>query len=251
MKLQTSATQVALRTATLLRAPLKGASTPIVEPTWYRVVLSNPPTHQLLPRMRNLDKYLEQDRFRYDEAQSKNSKGFYVTRNKQKYSSAASHLYRIPKLEYAEDRIRHLFYTNHPWEMARPRNVIENSTPPASSLDWSSIVQTQMRLSGESVVQRTMWLAKQPAYKSEHGSDWFSAYEQARLEFYRVRMREHAESQVAQEEAIMHGAVFGPSSWDTSLAREQQYIDKFIVEASEASKELQAKRAQVMDDGAN
>lgn len=248
MKLQTSATQVALRTANLLRAPQKGVPTPIVEPTWYRVVLSHPPTHQLLPRMRNLDKFLEQDRFRYDETQSRNSKGFYVTRNKQKYKAAASHLYRTPKLRYTEDRIRHLFYTNHPWEMARPRNVIENGTPPVSSLDWSSIIQPRMRLSGESVVQRTMWLAKQPSYLSEHKSDWFSAYEQARLEFYRVRMREHAESQVAQEEALMHGAVLGPSSWDTSLAREQRYIEKYIVEASEASKELQAKRTKVMDD---
>ena len=247
MKLQTSATQVAQRTATLLRTQRGETEGKIVEPIWYRVVLSNPPTYQLLPRLRALEVQLEQDRYRY-EKDKVDSRGFYVTRNKQKYSTGGKHLYRLPKLHNEEDRIRHLFYTNHPWELARPRNMVENNNPTPSTLDWSSIVQSRMQLSGESVVQRTLWLAKQPEYKQANGSDWFHAYEQARLEFYRLRMRQQAEAQIAQEEALMHGAVFGPSVWDSYVAREQNVVDKFTQEASALSKDIQAKRSQIVEE---
>jgi len=247
MKLRTEATQVAQRTAALLRADRRTPAA-TVEPIWYRVVLANPPTHQILPRLRKLETQLEQDRFRYDRS-SKTREGFFVTRNKQRYNTSGKHLYRLPKLGYQEDRIRHLFYTNHPWELARPRNMIENEAhTPASQLDWSTIYQDSIPLSGESVVQRTLWLAKQPEYREKHGVDWFSAYEQARVEFYRLRMREFTEKQVAQEEAVMNGAVFGPSAWESHVSTEQMYVDKYVAEATEASKEMLARRTHMTED---
>lgn len=247
MKLKTEATQVAQRTAALLRSDRRTPAA-TVEPIWYRVVLSNPPSHQILPRLRQLETQLEQDRFRYTR-EAKTGAGFYVTRNKQRYNTNAKHLYRLPKLSYEEDRIRHLFYTNHPWELARPRNAIENEgAVPLARLDWSTIYQPTHPLSGESVVQRTLWLAKQPEYKSKHGSDWFSAFEQARVEFYRLRMREFTEKQLAQEEAIMMGAVMGPSAWESYSANEQRYVEKYVAEATEASKEILARRARMTED---
>lgn len=242
MKLQTGATSVAQRTATLLQT--RNAVAPIYEPLWYRVVLANPPTHAVLPKVRQLER-AERMRARPE----KTEQGFFSTRTRRTCKADARHLFRLTTLRYTEDKIREMFYTNHPWELARPRNVIEKpGQTPISQLDWSSIVQPSLQLSGENVVHRTLWLAAQPDYVQAHGKDWFVAYEQARREFYVLRMREFVERQVAEEEATMYGSVFGPSSWDTTVKREQEFIEQFIPDAEEASKTLQAKRTKVVSE---
>lgn len=241
MKLQTGATQVALRTSQLMHAGsnIRGGKTAVSEPAWYKVVLANPPTHQLLPRLRKLKQYVEEVPRSEPEVNSRTGK--YTTRAKPKFNTRAGHLYKLSKIEYPEDKIRRLFYTNHPWEMARPRNMIENDGRSTAKCNWSTISQPTLRLSGENVVQRTLWLSAQPAYVKEHGKDWYEAYKQARLEFYRLRIQENAEQQVAAEEAIMNGAVFGPSSIEHGLAVEQKVIDKYIDVAKKAT-ELKAQR---------
>ncbi|PRT54081.1 37S ribosomal protein S25, mitochondrial [Wickerhamiella sorbophila] len=240
MKLQTGATQVALRTSQLMRAGsnIRGGRTAVSEPAWYKVVLANPPTHQLLPKLRKLKEYVEVARA---QPEVNTRTGMYTTRIKAKFNTRAGHLYKLSKIEYPEDKIRRLFYTNHPWEMARPRNMIENSGRSVADCDWSNMRQPTLRLSGENVVQRTLWLASQPAYMKEHGKDWYEAYKQARLEFYRLRIDENAKQQVAAEEAIMNGAVFGPSSIEHGVAVEQKVIDKYIDIAKKAT-ELKAQR---------
>lgn len=243
MKLQTAATQVALRTSQLIRAGTSkgrgGGLCAINEPVWYRVVLTNPPTSAILPRARQLKEYIEKQR---PNVQSQKDNGFYLTRCKYKYSTNGGHLYKMPKIKYVEDQIRRLFYSNHPWELARPRSVLESNGKTHVGRDWSSLRQDGLRLSGESVVQRTLWLAEQPSYKKVNGNDWYNAYCQARLEFYRLRMEEHAEEMVAAEEAIMSGAVFGPSALEYGAAAEQRVIDQYINEAIEAT---QVKRAKL------
>lgn len=245
MRLKTEATQVALRTATLLK---NSGLSPIFEPTWYKVILANPPTHQILPKVRQLESALtSRDKIKG----KKTADGFYVTRNKLPRDKSSRRLYKLPVITYIEDKIREMFYTNHPWELARPRNMIENGSNKntiISRLDWSSMVQPSLPLNGENVVQRTLWLSKQKEYVSLHGEDWFQAYEQARLEFYKLRMREYIDRQVAEEEALMHGSVFGPTSWESTIKREQEIIEQFIPEAVEASKVLEAKRTKVVSE---
>jgi small subunit ribosomal protein S23 len=240
MKLQTKATQVAQRTAYLLRAGERAGrwKQTIAEPAWFKVVAQNPPTHNLNQKLHRLEEFKNKKKGTSVGGQS-SSTGLYVTRYKQKYGSNAQHLYRIKEIRYFEDKIRRFFYEQHPWELARPKLLIENNGNNAEKYDWSSIDQPFKKLDGESVVQRTLYLLKTEFKGSQ---DWHSAYDKARLEFYRLRMREESEMQVATEEAAMFGSVFGPSYIEHGIAAEQKVIDQWVQEASEATK---AKRAKI------
>lgn len=59
--------------------------------------------------------------------------------------------FRMPQsLEYVEDGLRRRFYKDHPWELARPRVVVELDGKDAQSWDWSKgIRQPGMQLTGE------------------------------------------------------------------------------------------------------
>lgn len=237
MKLQTKATQVAQRTQHLLQAAASSRGAHIPEPVWFRVVGQHPPTHQLTQKVVNLQQWQKKAK-----PLAKNPKtGLYVTRHKQKFASSAQHLYRARPLRFFEDKIRSLFYTQHPWELARPKLLVENDGDDAQWQDWSSIDQPNKKLDGESVVQRTLYLLKHEA-ETYPQTNWVAAYDQARNEFYRLRMREEVQLKVAAEEARMFGAVFGQSYIDFGVEQEQAVIDEWMVEATEASK---AKRANV------
>jgi small subunit ribosomal protein S23 len=52
-------------------------------------------------------------------------------------------------LEYEEDRLRKDFYSDHPWELARPRIILENDGKDGQICDWSKIQQRGRPLNGE------------------------------------------------------------------------------------------------------
>lgn len=60
-----------------------------------------------------------------------------------------SKLFRPVKVIYEEDRLRKQFFTDHPWELARPRMVLENDGKDAENDDWSQMAQRYKPLSGE------------------------------------------------------------------------------------------------------
>lgn len=62
------------------------------------------------------------------------------------------------QIMYPEDKMRTTFFNDHPWELARPRTVIENDGNDARLWDWSKIEQPGKPLDGESVVRRQLWL---------------------------------------------------------------------------------------------
>jgi small subunit ribosomal protein S23 len=99
----------------------------VQEPIWYKVVESIPPSEILtrpLPpqhRIPNLN------------------------------AKKASRLFQPQQLSYPEDALRREFYKDHPWELARPRMVIEMDGKDALRCDWSKgLRQRGMPLSGES-----------------------------------------------------------------------------------------------------
>ena len=60
-----------------------------------------------------------------------------------------SKLFRPQTIRYEEDALRKEFFKDHPWELARPRLVIEDDGKDSQKLDWSRIEQPEKALSGE------------------------------------------------------------------------------------------------------
>ena len=59
-------------------------------------------------------------------------------------------LYRPQRIVYPEDSLRQRFFQDHPWELARPRMILESDGKDSHYLDWSKGVrQPGMALSGE------------------------------------------------------------------------------------------------------
>jgi len=115
-----------------------------------------------------------------------------------------SKMFKPQLIEYEEDRLRRKFYGDHPWELARPRIVLENDGKDGQRCDWSKIQQPGRPLNGESVVQRQLWLINNIPEMSNN-----QAYDIARKEFYALRHEQEVERRVAKEEALWTGAYFG------------------------------------------
>lgn len=60
-----------------------------------------------------------------------------------------SKMFKPQPIEYEEDRLRREFYSDHPWELARPRIVLENDGRDGQRCDWSRIQQPGRPLNGE------------------------------------------------------------------------------------------------------
>jgi hypothetical protein len=85
--------------------------------------------------------------------------------------------YKTPEIKYKEDEIRDIFYEQHPFELHRPRQLVEEQ------VTWNSIYGTpKVPLSGESVVQYTMELSKK--------MNMDLAYQKALGEFYKARQKQ-------------------------------------------------------------
>lgn len=61
----------------------------------------------------------------------------------------ASKMFKPSSIEYPEDRLRKNFYSDHPWELARPRIVLEDDGRDGQRCDWSRIQQPGRPLNGE------------------------------------------------------------------------------------------------------
>lgn len=93
-----------------------------VPPPWYEVVHNLPPSERLVrPALQG--------------ARSKGKK--------------ASRLFQPVKLEYAEDELRSEFFGDHPWELARPRQVLEDDGKDYQKYDWSRLEQPGKQIDGE------------------------------------------------------------------------------------------------------
>lgn len=125
-------------------------------------------------------------------------------------------------IRYEEDKLRSRFFTDHPWELARPRIVLEDTGNSHARADWSKgLIQPGIPLSGESVVQRQLYLLQTvPDIKVD------AAYDIARKEFYDLRRQEEVRMRIAAEEAESTGAVFGknPLQWGIQVEN-RQYDD--------------------------
>ncbi|KAM5469649.1 mitochondrial ribosomal small subunit component [Microsporum audouinii] len=137
-------------------------------------------------------------------------------------SKKPSRMFQPVRIEFEEDQLRREFYRDHPWELARPRVVLENDGKDHLRHDWSKLQQSRKRVDGESVVQRQLHLLNTvPDITKEE------AYDIARREFYKLRLQEDVDRRIAQEEARATGAYFGLDMNTIGMELENQEYERW------------------------
>lgn len=217
MKIQTKATRVLERTSHYINSGVIKR-----KPAWYDAVAAVPPSFDLTKSPKNLQ--INQREDPQDKLWKKFGDNFKTRTSRKEKKQNNNSVNRIPKLSFLEDQLRDVFYHQHPWELARPKILVENSGKENSECDWSRMLQLNKPLDGESVVQRTLWLLKEGADKRT----LFEAYDQARFEYYQLRMADEMDSAVSKEESGMFGAVFLSSNIQWGIKKEQENIDRWM-----------------------
>jgi small subunit ribosomal protein S23 len=154
-------------------------------------------------------------------------------------SAKARNLYTPRSIRYEEDTLRQRFFADHPWELARPRTLVETTGDQHALADWSrGIKQRGIPVSGESVVQRQLWLLHNVPDITVP-----EAYDVARKEFYTVRRREQIAMRVAVEEAEMFGADFGRHPQSVGMSKEDTVYNEWLEWAGEENIRTMQSRA--------
>lgn len=92
-----------------------------------------------------------------------------------------------------------------------------------------------------SVVQRQLWLLNNIPDMTKS-----TAYDIARREFYRLRLKEDIQRRVAAEEAAAYGAEFGPSYMDIGMKLEDEQYNKWVEWARESAQVMDQRKAALV-----
>ncbi|KAE8353899.1 37S ribosomal protein S25, mitochondrial [Aspergillus coremiiformis] len=189
-------------------------------PPWIDVVRDIPPA-VVLVRNQPQQHQLVRQRVKTLPGASKPQVVFDVQEKRVK-PKKASRMFLPVAIRYEEDQLRKEFFRDHPWELARPRVVLESSGKDYENYDWSRLQQPGKRLDGESVIQRQLWLLNNIPDMTKS-----AAYDIARREFYRLRLQEDIERRVAVEEAEATGAIFGPTRLEIGMELENKEYERW------------------------
>ncbi|KAM0711484.1 hypothetical protein Q7P35_000850 [Cladosporium inversicolor] len=182
-----------------------------------------------------------------------------VLQRPQKAGKKSSRLFSPVKVTYEEDRLRWEYFNDHPWELARPRVILENDGKDYQKWDWSHPLcrpeerdvglrkvqewdakqetQANRPLNGESVVQRQSWLMR------NGGLTEAAAYDKARKELYKTRHAREIESRIAKEEARAYGAFFGKSALEVGMDLEDVQYANWVEWAKKENMMLQNQKS--------
>ncbi|PYH77200.1 37S ribosomal protein S25, mitochondrial [Aspergillus uvarum CBS 121591] len=210
-------------------------------PIWADVIGNIPPA-QVLVRNQAHQHQLIRQRAIWVKNENGNAQKHHVFRVQEKKTKPkkASRMFLPTEIKYEEDQLRKEFFKDHPWELARPRVLLETTGKDWVNHDWRRLQQPGKRLDGESVVQRQLWLLNNTV-----GMTKSAAYDIARREFYQLRLREDIERRVAAEEAEATGAVFGPTQLEVGMKLESQEYERWKVWAKDEAQVLEAKHASM------
>lgn len=100
---------------------------PKIAPSWY-ITLGSIPPGEILTRVTPIQHRNEPPR----------------TRTKK-----LSKMFMPQQITYEEDKLRKEFYSDHPWELARPRIILEQDGKDGQKCDWSKIQQPGRQLNAE------------------------------------------------------------------------------------------------------
>ncbi|KAJ5915118.1 37S ribosomal protein S25 [Penicillium verhagenii] len=188
-------------------------------PQWVDVVRDIPPSEVLV---RGLPQQHQMVRQRLKTDKQNKKEVVFEVEDKRRKSKKPSRLFQPVELRYEEDELRTTFFKDHPWELARPRVLVESTGNDHGQYDWSRLRQPGRRLDGESVVQRQLYLLENTPDITVS-----RAYDIARQEFYKLRLQEDIERRVAKEEAEATGAQFGPTHLEIGMELENQQHEKW------------------------
>ncbi|KAF9110028.1 mitochondrial ribosomal small subunit component [Mortierella sp. AM989] len=148
---------------------------------------------------------------------SSNSRGLTRSSRSNKHLRWKSERPKI--IVYPEDKLRRRFYEDHPWELRRPRCLIETSGN-GTTRDWSKLLQEGRSiadLTGEDVIQYQLYLMT-------NGKSEREAYHIATQEFYLHRAQEETEARVAKAQAMAFGLKPRRSFVLNGLKREEEAL---------------------------
>ncbi|KKK20018.1 hypothetical protein P175DRAFT_0519342 [Aspergillus ochraceoroseus IBT 24754] len=189
-------------------------------PQWVDVIRDIPPA-QVLVRNQPQEHQLVRQRVKTPSSASKPQVVFEVQEKRVK-PKKTSRMFQPVEIKFEEDQLRRKFFRDHPWELARPRILLESSGKDFERYNWQRLQQPGKKLDGESVVQRQLWLLNNVPDMTES-----AAYDIARQEFYRLRLQEDIERRVAAEEAEATGAVFGPTRLEVGMELESREYERW------------------------
>jgi len=117
-------------------------------PPWYNVIQDVPPSAALTrPIFRDARTISDEQRSRTKFGKA--SKG-YPRLSSNLQDRKQKQIFKPLKMGYNEDKLRSDFFNDHPWELARPKVILEDSGNDAKNWDWSKgIKQPGKRLDGE------------------------------------------------------------------------------------------------------
>lgn len=122
-------------------------------PPWVDVVRDIPPAEVMI-RNRTPQHQLFRQRVKTLPGSSQPQVVF-ETQEKRRKPKKASRMFKPVELKYEEDELRQEFFRDHPWELARPRVLLETTGQDFANYDWSRIQQPGKRLDGERYVVHT------------------------------------------------------------------------------------------------
>ncbi|TPX34355.1 hypothetical protein SmJEL517_g03027 [Synchytrium microbalum] len=109
---------------------------------------------------------------------------------------APRYYYTPPAIEYPEDELRKDFYVGHPFELSRPRIMLEDPSTMEEEIVKDVELDTSPELSGESVIRHALYLMSHPKSPMPRAE----AYKEALRLFYSRRAKEDVHAQ--QKRAI-------------------------------------------------
>ncbi|KAL9577480.1 MAG: hypothetical protein Q9212_006340 [Teloschistes hypoglaucus] len=169
-------------------------------------------------------------------------------RSRRRNVRKSSKLFQPQRITYEEDNLRREFFGDHPWELARPRLVLENDGRDAERKDWSLRSQRDRPVDGEGVIQRQVFLLHGNPEKGQMPDPNMTparAYDQARKEFYERRLQQDVERRIAKEEAMATGAYFGKTVLQIGTELEDKVFEEWKVWATKETVKMEQRMATI------
>lgn len=117
-------------------------------PCWVDVMSDIPPSTTLVRNQAQQHPVVRQ-RVKTIPGTGKNQLVLETEQRRQPQPKKTHSLYKPKEVRYEEDQLRKEFFRDHPWELARPRVVLENDGKDYQRYNWNNLQQKNRHLDGE------------------------------------------------------------------------------------------------------